>query len=224
MSTPSVTTGDLRTLAAYNSELIRRPVFGTVFMAPFSAPLPTTLVAPNGQVALPDTFESVGRTSTDGLQFGNDREMVEVRGWGSTSVLRRDVQSVDATLQFQMLETKRLAYELTSGLDLKNVEMSPTGEWKFTMPSQPPVKYWRTIALGADGQGADRFYLAKVYGRMTLSENGDETWNNDDDALMREVTLGADEDDEAGGPYSEFIFGPGALKYAEAMGITVASG
>lgn len=224
MGAPATTTGDLKTLAAYDSTLIRRPLYGTVFLAPYSAALPTTLVATGGQVAMPDVFESVGRISEDGLTFAADREMQEVRGWGSTSVLRRDVQSIDVSLQFAMLETKRLAYEVTSGLDLSANEMSATGEWKFTMPSQPPTKYWRVIALGSDGTGADKYYMAKVFGRMSLSETDDETWQaSDESPLLRNVTLGADEDDEAGGPYTEMLFGPGALAAAEKMGIAVAS-
>lgn len=224
MTGPATTTGDLKTLAGYDSTLIRRPLYGTVFMAPYSAPLVDTLVATAGQVAIPDAYESVGRISTDGLTFAMDRSMQEVRGWGSTSVLRRDVESIDVTLQFAMLETKRLAYEITSGLDLTANEMTATGEWSFTMPSQPPTKYWRVIALGSDGSGADKYYMAKVFGRMSLSETDDETWQaSDESPLVRNVTLGADEDDVAGGPYTEYLFGPGALAAAEAMGITVAA-
>lgn len=224
MSTPTPQTGDLKTLLDYDSTLIRRPIFGGVFLAPYSAPLVETLVAANGTVTLPADYESVGRISEDGLTFAMDREMQEVRGWGSTSVLRRDVQSIDVTLQFAMLETRRLAYEVTAGLDLSEVEMSADGEWKFTMPSQPPTRYLRAVAIGADGSGADRYYMAKVFGRVSLTETDDETWQASDEApLMRNVTLGSDEDDEAGGPYSEFLFGPGALAAAQKMGITVAA-
>lgn len=223
MSTPAPVTGDLKTLLDYNAKNIRRPIFGGVFLASEDAPLPTTLVATGGQVTLPAAFESVGRISEEGLVMASDREMQEVRGWGSTSVLRRDVQSIDVTLQFAMLETKRIAYEVAAGLDLSDVEMSADGEWKFTMPSQPPTKYWRAIAIGADGAGAARYYMAKVFGRVSLTEQDDETWANSDEApLMRNVTLGSDEDDEAGGPYTEFLFGPGALAAAERMGIPVA--
>lgn len=224
MSTPAPVTGDLKTLAHYDSTLIRRPLFGGVFLAPVTAALPTTLVATNAQVTMPAAYESVGRVSEDGLTFAADTNMQEVRGWGSTSVLRRDVESIDITLQFAMLETKRLAYEVKSGLDLSGIQMSAAGEWKFTMPSQPPVKYWRCIALGADGAGDSRYYMAKVFGRVALTDQDDETWQASDDApLMRNVTLGADEDDVAGGPYTEYLFGPGAKAAAAAMGITVAS-
>lgn len=222
MSSP--TPADLKTKLDYNAKNIRRPIFGGVFLAPESAPLVTTLVAATGQVAIPDTYESVGRISEDGLTFAMDREMQEVRGWGSTSVLRRDVQSIDVTLQFAMLETKRIAYEVTSGLDLSEVEMTAAGEWSFTMPSTPPTKYWRAIAIGADGAGSERYHMAKVFGRVSLTETDDETFQASDEApLMRNVTLGSDEDDEAGGPYTEFLFGPGALAAAERMGITVAA-
>lgn len=225
MSSPTPQTGDLKTLLGYNSQNIRRPIFGGVFLAPVSAPLVETLVATNGQVTLPAEYESVGRISEDGLTFAIDREIQEVRGWGSTSVLRRDIQSTDVTLQFSMLESKRLSYEVMSGLDLSEVEMSPEGEWKFTLPGQPATKYWRAVAIGADGAGADRYYMAKIFGRVSLTEQDDETWQSSDEApLMRNVTLGSDEDDEAGGPYTEMLFGPGALAAAERMGIPVAAG
>lgn len=224
MSTPTPQQGDLKSLLSYDSTLIRRPIFGGVFLAPYSTPLVESLVAADGQVALPAGYESVGRVSEDGLTFGTEREMVEVRGYGSTSVLRRDVQSIDVTLQFAMLETKRLAYEVTSGLDLSEVEMTADGEWKYTMPSQPATRYWRAVAIGADGAGQDRYYMAKIFGRVSVTETDDEVWQSSDEApLMRNVTLGSDEDDEAGGPYSELLFGPGALAAAERMGIAVAA-
>lgn len=225
MSSPNPQQGDLKELLNYESRNIRRPIFGGVFLAPDTAPLVETLVAANGQVALPAEYESVGRLSEDGLSFSTEMEVQEVRGWGSTSVLRRDIQSTDASLTFSMLESRRVAYEVHMGLDLSNVEMSADGEWKVTRPGQPSTKYWRAVAIGADGDGAQRFYMAKVFGRVSLTETDDETFQSSDEApRMFQVTLGADEDDEAGGPYTEFLFGPGALAAAERMGITVAAG
>ncbi|RZT87459.1 hypothetical protein EV383_4383 [Pseudonocardia sediminis] len=224
MSTPATTTASLETHLEFDAKNIRRAVLGGVLLAPESAPLITTLVAASGQIKIPDVYESVGRLSDEGVSFTLDRSMQEVRGWGSSSVLRRDVESIDTDMSFGMLETKRKAYEVYHGLDLSGVQMSAAGEWKFTQPSQPVTKYWRAVALGADGQGASRFYMARVFGRVSLSENEDEQWNNSDDApKMFGVTLAADEDDEAGGPYSEYLFGPGALAAAQRMGITVAS-
>jgi hypothetical protein len=214
---------DLKTHLDYQASNIRKPQFGGVFVGDWPSADPvTTLTATGGQVALPDSYESVGRISEDGVTVTRDMEMSETRGWGSSSILRRDVESLDVSVQFSMLETRLKAYEISMGLNLSALTMSAAGEFKVDMPTLPQVKYWRVLLLAADGVGDSRYYFGKWFPKMTLSEIDDETFSQGDDPVMRNVTLGSDVDDEAGGMYTEFLFGPGALAAAERMGITVA--
>lgn len=221
------TASSFETVANRNAGNIRKALKGTVLLGKFTgttpAPLVTTLVAPNGQILLPDSYESAGWLSEDGLTFSRDRDVSEVRGWGSGTVLRRDIKSDDRTIQFAMLETKRLSFELKNNMDLSATQMSAGGEFKVPMVGQPDTLYWRLIAIGVDGVGTGRYYTAKTFNRATVSDMDDETWTDGDDALMTNVTMTALPDTSDGTLGTEFIFGPGALAAAAAMGITVAT-
>lgn len=208
--------------AAFNTELLRKPLNGTAFLAlhALSDPI-TSIVSPNGLVKLPDTHESAGRLSDDGIQFSTDVKMTELRGFGSNSVLRRDIQQRDITAEFAFLESKRLAYEVQTGLNLRSKTMSAGGEWYFDYPSRPQTLYWRCLFLAKDGEGDSLFYMARYFPRCTLADKAKEVWRDKEEGLMRAVTLGADEDSEVGTGCREFLFGPGALAAAESMGIEV---
>jgi hypothetical protein len=215
------------TVADQKNGNIRKPLAGTVLLGKFAAADPiTTLVAPSGQILVPEDHESCGWISEDGLTFSKSREMSEVRGWGSGTVLRRDIRSEDNTMQFAALENKRLTHELRSSRDLSGAagEMSADGEWKYDMLARPDVMWWRAVALGKDGSGAQTFYIAKVFHKMMVTDMDDEAWSDGDDPLQFGVTMGAVPDDELGTLGTEFIFGPGALAAAVSMGLTVAVG
>lgn len=217
-------TGTLETHAQFDTSLLRKPLNGTAFLGLHStAPLITSLVSTGGQIKIPEEYESAGRLSDDGIEFSTDVKMTELRGFGSNSVLRRDIQQRDMTATFSFLETKRLAYELQTGLNLRSQEMSAGGEWFFDYPSRPQTLYWRCLFLAKDGEGAGLFYMARYFPRCTLADKAKEVWRDKEEGLMREVTLGADEDSAMGSGCREFLFGPGALAAAEAMGIEVTS-
>lgn len=201
-----------------NADLVRKPLQGSVLLAPYpTGALITTLSSADG-ITVPVGYESVGWISEDGLTFANDTEVSDVRGWGASSFLRRDIQSQDKTIQFSALETKRLTIELSTGLDLSARTFSEEGELTFDYPDRPPTKYWRVLAIGVDGDGDQRYYMARFFPRAAVSEMDDETWSDGDDPLMRNVTMSALIDNEAGYVGREFLFGPGALAAAEDMG------
>jgi len=207
-----------------NSDLLRKPLQGTVILGRWpSAPDITTLTAVDG-ITLPVGYESAGWISEDGLTFGSDMEVSEVRGWGASSMLRRDIASTDKTMAFSALETKRLTKELTTGLDLSTTTMGATGQVVITHPDRMPTKYWRALALGVDGDGDQRYYMAKFYPKCSVSEREEEGWSDGDDPLMYGVTLSALIDDSIGTSCREFLFGPGALAAAAAMGWALAPG
>lgn len=225
----TLVSASVKTHANYTPELITRAQVGGVWLGDIggvnAASIITSLIdtTATGKVKIPDTYESVGQISEDGVEFEEDLSMTEVRGWGSTSILRRDFESWDYTIAFSMLEDKRIAYDASSGSDTKAIEMSNAGEWKHTRASRPTTKYRRLLALAQDYEGDLMVIKGKFFPRVSLTERDSETWSNGDDPLMRNVTFGADDDSGAGGPLTEFLLGPGAKAYAEARGITVAS-
>lgn len=226
ITTPSETlvSASVKAHADYQTDLIFRAQIGGIWLANWpTASFITTLVdsVATGKVKLPDTYEPVGQLSEDGVEFEEDISMVEIRGWGSITVLRRDFESVDHTIAFSMLEERRKAYEAASGLDLSAATMSAAGEYSFTRPSRPTTKYRRLLALAQDFEGDDMVIKGKSYPKVSLTERDTETWQAGDEPVMRSVTFGADDDPAAGGPLTEFLIGPGALARAEKMGIQV---
>lgn len=212
------------TVAARNAGLIRKALKGAVLVGKYgTAPAITTLVATSGQIDVPNTYESCGWLGEDGATMSRDREFSEVRGWGSASYLRRDINSEDRTLQFVALESKRRIFELRDNVDLSAAQVSAAGELKWDMPDRPDPVDWRVIVLGVDGVGATRIYFAKVFHKMSVSELGDETWGGGDDPIQYDMTMSATPDDTLGTLGTEFLFGPGVLAKAVAMGFTVAT-
>lgn len=218
MSSPTPASFD--TVAGRDSSLIRKALGGAMLLGGWpAAPVISTLAAASGQVAVPDTYESCGWISDDGLAWSSDSDTSDVTGWGSGTVLRRDINSLTESVQFVALETKRLTWELSTAQDLSATTMSPLGEVVVTKAIRPPTKYWRALAIGTDGDGDSRFYIARFFAKAS-AERGDQTWSGGDDPLGYDTTLTAYVDDAAGFAVREFLFGPGALAAAEAMGFT----
>lgn len=210
-------------IADRKSQLIRKGVRGAVLVGKYAdAPLLTTLVAASGQIELPITYFSVGWMSEDGSTKSASRELSQIRGWGGTSFLRQDIKSQNQTLQISCIEDRKVTRELYDGVNLDTTEMSAAGELKYEIIDRPPMQYWRALELVEDGEGTGVIYLATAYHKVSVGETGDLVQSNGDDPTTRQVTLAAVPDDTTGTLGTNFIFGPGALAYAEDMGYTVA--
>lgn len=216
-------TATLASLAKQNAGLIRKPSNAEIFLAPYSAPAITTLVATGGQIILPSEYESVGYIDDAGVSFELDQTTSEVRALGTNNVVRRDISKRDFTIGFNMLETKRIAFEAESGLTLRSIPVTTAGEWSYDEPSRPPTLYWRLLAVAVDGVGDQQYGMAEYYPRATMTDKGKVEWKDKEGALMREVTFGGDEDPVLGTARRRFFFGPGVLNNATAMGFTLAA-
>ncbi|MGW4487856.1 hypothetical protein ACWEOE_28910 [Amycolatopsis sp. NPDC004368] len=212
-------------IAERKAHLIRKGNKGAVLVGKYAtAPLITTLVAASGQIEMPTTYNSVGWMSEDGSTKTQNRTLSQIRGWGSTSFLRQDITGDEKSLQFTMIEDRKVARELYEGIDLDAAEVSTEGELKYEIPDRPDIMYWRVCELVSDLSGDNLIYLATVYHKTSVGETGDLVQANGDNPTSRQVTMGAVPDDVTGTLGTNFIFGPGALKYAEDMGYTVESG
>lgn len=221
---PAITPVTLETALNNQNANIRKPGRGGLILGRWpSGAIIESLVAPENNIAIPPDYEGVGRLNEDGLTMGKENEVAEMFSWGAVVAVRRDIRRQNQTVQAVMQETKRLTYEITTEQDLRAKTMSTDGEVVIDHPDRPETQYWRGLALGADGDGANRFYLAKFWPKMNVSELGEETWNDQEDGLVRDVTLAATLDDEAGFLCREMIFGPGALAAAERMGFQLAA-
>lgn len=205
------------------ASLIRKGLKGAVLVGRYDdVDAVTTLIGTTaGQIMVPAGLESAGWLSEDGLSASSDRELSEIRGWGSASALRQDVTSRTETLSFSMLEDRRISRELYDAVDLRATEMSAEGELKYDLTDLPDLQYWRVVTIAVDGAGDNRVYISTAYHRCIVGEVEDVTESNGDDPTSRGVTLTALTDDDTGSLATRFIFGPGALVYADAMGYTV---
>lgn len=220
----TLVSASLKSHVGYQPDLIFRGQIGGILVADWqSSSFVNTLVDTTavGKLKIPDTYETVGQLSEDGVEFDEDISMVEIRGWGSLSILRRDFESVDHSIHFSMIEDRRIAYDLAASVNTKGIKMSAAGEWKHARPARPTTKYRRLLALAQDYEGDQMVIKGKSFAKTSLTEKGTETWQAGDEPVMREVTFGADEDSAVGTTVTEFLIGPGAKAYAAARGIEV---
>lgn len=211
MTAPTTTTYD--ELKNLQSDLIRKALEGSIFLAPYTATLPIALTAGDGAglLPLPDGYEDVGWCDKgDGATWSRSVDTSDVTSWGSAEPTRRDITKQSDGLKFTGQETKRSTIELYEGVDLSTVvPAATTGEITFDRPSRPATRYFRVFGLFQDGVGADAIYVAKLLPRANVTDSGDQKWTDGDDPVGYEVTLTANYDEVAKTSMRFFFGGPG---------------
>jgi hypothetical protein len=204
---------DLETLADHKSQLIRKALEGSIFVAPFSAPPITTMTtgASSALTALPAGYVDVGFVEKKAaVTWSRKITTEEVLAWGDIFPVRRDITKDDSELKFSMLETQRQSLELYYGLDLSSTLPDPaTSEVAFSQPSRPQTIFYRVFGLFQDGAGADAIYVGRFYPRASISDMSDQKWSDDTDPLLWEVSMSAVTDTDLGYPVRHFFGGPG---------------
>ncbi|WP_043842010.1 hypothetical protein [Amycolatopsis taiwanensis] len=223
MTTPAPSTS-YSALKRKQSELIRKALEGSVFIADHSAELPTTLTTGSSAdlVPLPSGYEDLGWVSkSDGATWSRSVDTSDVESWGAVEPTRTDITKQTDGLKVVAQETKRRTLELYEGLDLSGVTPDPmTGEVTFDRPSRPATRYFRALGLFVDGAGADTIYVAKLLPKASVTETGDQKWSDDGDPIGYDVTLTAKYDDEAQTAMRMFFGGPGWKALLDDMGFT----
>jgi hypothetical protein len=209
-------------LANKQVELIRKALAGSLFLAPMTSTLPTTLTTGTGAdlTALPAGFDDIGWvTKDDGLTWSRSTEVSEVNSWGAFDPTRRDINADMTGLNFTAQETKRLTLEMYNNADLSGVTPTAiTGEVAFSNPTRPSTTYYRAYGIFVDGSGADAIYVGRLLPRASVTERGDQTWTDGDDAVGYPMTMSAAVDTAAGYSVRHFFGGPGWRSTLVAMG------
>ncbi|HEX5525167.1 MAG TPA: hypothetical protein VFX53_17110 [Pedococcus sp.] len=204
---------DLATLASHKSELIRKALEGSVFVAPFSANPITTLTSGGSSelAALPTGYTDVGLVEKgNAVTWSRSVTTQEVMVWGDLYPARRDITKDDSTLKFTMVETKRLSMELYYGMDLSSTTAdATTGEVSFAQPARPSTKFWRVFGIFQDGTGSDAIYVGRFYPRASVTDMSDQKWDDDADPLLWDISMSAVRDDDLGYAVKHFFGGPG---------------
>jgi len=220
-------TGTFDALKGHNSDNIRKMLEMAVFLAPYpTAPTLSTITDATGQnLVIPDVYKSVGMTSKDeGATWTPNLDISETGAYGYGAPVRRDAQARALSLGFTMLESKRLVFEVYSGIDLSQVK-APVGktEVSWAAPSRPDTRYWRCLAIGRDGQGANSIYHVEFLPKVTLTDVSELTWSETDPESYG-VTLSAEVDPTMGTAQRTFWAGPGfSVERLTAMGFAQAT-
>lgn len=213
-------------IANRQASLIRKALAGSVFIAPMSAELPTSLTsgASSELAALPTDFNDLGWISKDdGVNWAREMEVSEVTSWGSFDPTRRDINSDVTSLTLIAQETNIHTLGLYNNVDLSAVTAdATTGEVSFNSALRPSTKYYRVFAIFVDGTGEDTVYVARLLPRAMVSEVGEQVWSDGDDPVAYEITLTATPDEDAGYSIRHYFGGPGWKANLTDMGFSTA--
>lgn len=218
---------DLAALAEHKTELIRKALEGSIFVAPFSATPITTMTSGAGGAltALPSGYTDVGFVEkSNAVTWSRSVTTEEVMVWGDLFPARRDITKDDSQLKFTMLETKKQAMELYYGVDLTSTTAdATTKEVSFAQPSRPDTKFWRVFGLFQDGAGSDAIYVGRFYPRASVTDMADQKWSDDTDPVVWDVSISAVTDTDLGYAVKHYFGGPGWQTILSDTGFTAAS-
>jgi hypothetical protein len=209
------------TVAQRRARLIRKAQDAVIFAAPESAAPVTALTtgASADLAPLPTDYEALGHhTEDDGINWTRDVNSEDVRSHGSQEPTRRDITSDVRGLVVLAQETKRLTMELFNSVDLSALTPdATTKEIKYSPARTPQTKYYRLLAVGQDGAGADTIYFARFCPRASVTDYDDQPWTKADEVRWP-LTFTAYVDDTLGYAMTEFWGGPGIADLISDMG------
>lgn len=208
------------------NQLIRKARDGSCFIADYSAVTITNLTTGSGGAltALPTGWKDLGHMSTDGMSFGRDTTVSDVRSFGSTEPTRSDMTADTITAQVTAQETKLRTIGLYTGADLSSAQAAAvTGEFQVAKPPVPGFKYYRLLGLFVDYSDAGEIYMGRYLPRARITELGEQAFTDGDDPIQYQMTFTGFEDSVLGFSHKWYFGGPGWLDLIDDMGITQAT-
>ena len=207
------------------AELIRKALDAVVLVADTSAAVPSTISEATASAGLvvPTGFDPLGWHSDDGLTWGREVENVDITSHGSVDPTRSDIQRITSTLQVTCQETNLPTLGLSLGMDLDSVAPPTSGEVKLDEPSRPKSKVYRVLGLSVDDSDNGEIYIGRLFARAKITEQGEQTWSDGDEAMVRQLTFQAYQDSTAGFAVRHFFGGPGWRALLTDMGFPAAT-
>lgn len=212
----------------HKDELWRKALGVIVAVAPITtAPITSILDATDGTLkALPAGWIQLGRPTEDGITWPRETELSELYGLGSTGPGRSDIRRATKRVSMTLMETNKKVLELSQGVDLSDVaptlHPATTGHPEVTWdePELPTYDYMRLIAIGRDVTGGGEMYIGRELLRCKVTEPGEETWSDQDSAMVTPLTFTAYFDSAEGTAMRHFRGGPGYAEVVELEGFT----
>lgn len=218
------------TLKKKQTELIRKAVDGSIFTAPITAPVITTLTtlatgATQPELtALPAGYNDTGYMTEDGAGFSRDVTTSDITSWGSTTPTRTDITADSTTVAFTAQETNIRTIGLSTGRDMSTVTPAAgTSEVDIKKPLTPSKQQYRLLVLAVDRAPEGEIYIARFFPRAEVSGFSDQAFGGGDAPIEWGVTMIGKTDSAAG--YSErWLFGgPGWRALLTQMGFPAAT-
>lgn len=205
---------------AHHDELWRKALGVIVAVAPYTTTALTTIFDTDGTLkALPTGWTQLGRPTEDGITWPRQTEVSELYGLGSTGPGRSDIRRVTKQVSMTLMETNRQVLELAQGIDLSAVTQAvthPAVTWDE--PELPTYGFYRLVAIARDVTAGGEMYIGRELLRCKVTELGDETWSDQDSAMVTPLTFTAYFDIPAGTGMRHFRGGPGFGSIADDEG------
>jgi hypothetical protein len=210
-------------VAAFKAVLQRKALVGVILTADYSVPAIADLVDATGALTIPVGYDSSGKLTNDGVEFSDEITKAEQRGWGDSYPSRIDVTQEAASLNFSAMETNRVVLQNFHNVDIPT---TPTTANSIVVDKAPlpEIKDKRVVGLFRDinkRTGAD-IYMGIEFPKGNISQNGSQTYNNDEGGLVYPMTAQAQLDDVEGTAVRLMWGGPGLADLLADMGFTVA--
>jgi hypothetical protein len=206
-----------------NTDLIRKALSGgAVWVAPITADVVDTLTGTSvtsALQALPTDYEPLGLINEDGISLPREIETSEVRAWGFTEAVRKDIKNDITSLKVTALETSKITLSLSLGTGLSTLTAdATTGEVVYDKPQSPPQIYYRVLGIGRDAQAEGDVYFGIFLPRAQIVERDEQQMGAGDDAIQYGFTFQAFYDGTEGTATRYMFGGPGFESRKAAMG------
>lgn len=147
---------------------------GAVFFAPLGTPLPTSADA-----ELDEAFENLGYVSEDGVTFGKEESVDDIKAWGRETVMISSTEYGEAaTINF--LETVRESV-LKFIYGEENVSFGEDGTVKVASTGDPLPRGVIVVDTLQNNGGTNPRIHRVVLGDCQIADrSGDQTYNNSD--------------------------------------------
>jgi hypothetical protein len=197
-------------ISNWRSELIRKALYGSIFVAEESIPLLDTaaLFDADGELLpLPAGYGDVGYINADGASFPRESESSDLQSWQATEPTRSDLTSDTSTASWSMQETNPFSVGIYE--DIPFDELGDVGEaWEWDKPENPVGYYRRYLFVAQDTYQGEPIYIVKLFPRGKVTEREDQTQNKEE-AVEYGVTVTAYRDSSIRTSVRTWVDGPG---------------
>jgi hypothetical protein len=212
------------TLNMKKAELIRKALDAIVTIAPIASTVPETIVDATGaSPVIPTGYEPLGWHSEDGLTWGREVENSDITSHGAVDPTRSDIRRITSTLGVTCQETNLQTIAAHLGIDLSSEQPPSSGEVVIDEPARPKSRHYRLLAISVDDSDAGEIYIGRLFARAKITETGEQTWSDGDEAMVRPMTFTAYQDSALGLSVRHFFGGPGWKALLTDMGFPAAA-